>query len=71
MHDRVNMATTRSFLNVDGEVKSITLELEIDTTIIQLMHYFEIFLERMVMCRRAAEFLGCSFGLVINGTRLL
>jgi len=71
MHDRVNTATTRSFLNVDGEVKSITLELEIDTTIIQLMHYFEIFLERMVMCRRAAEFLGCSFGLVINGTRLL
>jgi hypothetical protein len=71
MHDRVNMATTRSSLNVDGEVKSITLELEIDTTIIRLMHYFEIFLERMVMCRRAAEFLGCSFGLVINGTRLL
>jgi hypothetical protein len=71
MHDRVNTATTRSFLNVDGEVKSITLELEIDTTIIRLMHYFEIFLERMVMCRRAAEFLGCSFGLVINGTRLL
>ncbi len=71
MHDRVNTATTRSFLHVDGEVKSITLELEIDTTIIRLMHYFEIFLERMVMCRRAAEFLGCSFGLVINGTRLL
>jgi metal-dependent HD superfamily phosphatase/phosphodiesterase len=71
MHDRVNTATTRSLLNVDGDVKSITLELEIDTTIIRLMHYFEIFLERMVMCRRAAEFLGCSFGLVINGTRLL
>ena len=71
MHDRVNTATTRSLLNVDGDVKSITLELEIDTTIIRRMHYFEIFLERMVMCRRAAEFLGCSFGLVINGTRLL
>ncbi len=70
-HDRVNMATTRSFLNVDGEAKTITLELEIDTTIIQLMYYFEIFLKRMIMCRRAAEFLGCSFGLVMNGTRLL
>jgi hypothetical protein len=71
IHDRVNMATTRSFLTVDGEARTIKLELEIDTTIIQVMQYFEIFLARMVMCRRAAEFLGCSFGLLINGTRLL
>jgi metal-dependent HD superfamily phosphatase/phosphodiesterase len=71
IHDRVNMATTRSFLAVDGEAHTIKLELEIDTTIIQVMQYFEIFLARMVMCRRAAEFLGCSFGLVINGSRLL
>ena len=71
IHDRVNMATTRSFLAVDGEARTIKLELEIDTTIIQVMQYFEIFLARMVMCRRAAEFLGCSFGLVINGARLL
>lgn len=71
IHDRVNMATKRSFLRVDGDAKTITLELEIDTTITSLMSYFEIFLERMVMCRRAAEFLGCSFGLVLNGTRLL
>ncbi len=71
IHDRVNMATTRSFLNVDAEARTITLELEIDTQIIQVMQYFEIFLARMVMCRRAAEFLGCTFGLVINGTRLL
>ena len=35
------------------------------------MEYFEIFLSRMLMCRRAAAFLGCEFGLVINGTRLL
>jgi metal-dependent HD superfamily phosphatase/phosphodiesterase len=71
IHDRVNMATTRSFLNVDAEAHTITLELEIDTDIIQVMQYFEIFLDRMVMCRRAAEFLGCRFGIVINGTRLL
>jgi metal-dependent HD superfamily phosphatase/phosphodiesterase len=71
IHDRVNMATTRSFLAVDGEAHTIKLELEIDTAIIQVMQYFEIFLTRMVMCRRAAEFLGCSFGLVINGSRLL
>jgi metal-dependent HD superfamily phosphatase/phosphodiesterase len=71
IHDRVNMATTRSFLNVDAEAHTITLELEIDTDIIQVMQYLEIFLDRMVMCRRAAEFLGCRFGIVINGTRLL
>ena len=71
IHDRVNMATTRSFLAVDAELRTITLELEIDTDIIQVMQYFEIFLDRMVMCRRAAEFLGCRFGIVINGTRLL
>jgi len=71
IHDRVNMATTRSSLSVDGEARTITLELEIDTAIIQVMQYFEIFLDRMVMCRRAAEFLGCRFGIVINGTRLL
>jgi metal-dependent HD superfamily phosphatase/phosphodiesterase len=71
IHDRVNMATTRSVVAVDGGAHTITLELEIDTGIIQMMQYFEIFLRRMVMCRRAAEFLGCSFGIVINGTRLL
>jgi uncharacterized protein len=71
IHDRVNMATTRSFLAVDDAARTITLELEIDTQIIQMMQYFEVFLDRMVMCRRAAEFLGCRFGIVINGTRLL
>jgi uncharacterized protein len=71
IHDRVNMATTRSQLMVDAEAHTITLELEIDTEIIQVMQYFEIFLDRMVMCRRAAESLGCRFGIVINGTRVL
>ncbi len=71
IHDRVNMATTRSLLSVDGDARTITLDLDIDTAIIQLMQYFEIFLDRMVMCRRAAEFLGCRFGIVMNGTRLL
>jgi metal-dependent HD superfamily phosphatase/phosphodiesterase len=71
IHDRVNMATTRSALLVDGRRHAITLELEIDTAIIMVMHYFEIFLARMVMCRKAAAFMGCSFEIVINGTRLL
>ena len=56
---------------MDAEEHTITLELDIDTDIIQVMQYFEIFLDRMVMGRRAAEFLGCRFGFVINGTRLL
>jgi hypothetical protein len=71
IHDRVNMATTRSFLKVDSDERTITLELDIDTDIIQVMQYFEIFMARMMMCRRAAEFLGCRFGILINGTRLL
>jgi uncharacterized protein len=71
IHDRVNMAAQRSFLRVDGERKLIELEIDIDTTISQVMEYFEIFLSRMVICRRAAEFLGCQFGLVINGVKLL
>ena len=71
IHDRVNTATERSFLSVDAQAKTITLQMEIDTEQIRLMEYFEIFLERMVMCRKAAETLGCKFGLDINGTRLL
>lgn len=71
IHDRVNLAAQRSFLKVDAEHKLIELEVDIDTKISQVMEYFEIFLSRMVICRRAAEFLGCQFGLVINGVKLL
>jgi uncharacterized protein len=70
-HDRVNYASESSFLRVDAENKTITLELKIDTNISQVMHYFEIFLPRMLMCRRAAEFLGCAFHIDINGVELL
>jgi metal-dependent HD superfamily phosphatase/phosphodiesterase len=70
-HDRLNYASESSFLRVDKEQRRITLELTIDTTISQVMNYFEIYLPRMVMCRRAAEFLGCQFGLEINESMLL
>lgn len=70
-HDRVNYASESSFLRVDAEEKTITLELTIDTEISQVMHYFEIFLPRMLMSRRAAEFLGCDFHIDINGVALL
>ena len=71
IHDRVNFASQKSFVAVNADSRTITLLLEIDTTVSQVMEYFEIFLSRMVMCRRAASFLGCDFNLVINGTRLL
>jgi metal-dependent HD superfamily phosphatase/phosphodiesterase len=71
IHDRVNYAAEQSFLRVDSAAKTITLELTIDTEISQVMEYFEIFLDRMVMCRRAAEQLDCKFKLTINGATLL
>jgi len=65
-HDRVNYAATSSFLRVDAAAKTITLELTIDTSIAPVMQYFEIFLPRMLMCRHAAELLGCEFHITIN-----
>ncbi|MHB8171567.1 MAG: HD domain-containing protein [Thermincolia bacterium] len=71
IHDRVNFAVEHSFLRVDREKRAITLELSIDTEIVPVMEYFEIFITRMVLCRRAADFLRCRFELVINGAKLL
>lgn len=71
IHDRVNYAAEKSFLRVDAQAKTITLELTIDTKISQVMEYFEIFLSRMVISRRAAKFLECNFSLVINENKLL
>jgi metal-dependent HD superfamily phosphatase/phosphodiesterase len=71
IHDRVNYAAKSSFLRVEEDKKLITLEIKIDTSISQVMEYFEIFLSRMLVCRRAAEFLGLKFQLDINGQRLL
>jgi metal-dependent HD superfamily phosphatase/phosphodiesterase len=71
IHDRVNYAAKSSFLRVEEDKKIITLEIKIDTSISQVMEYFEIFLSRMLVCRRAAEFLGLKFQLEINGQRLL
>ncbi len=71
IHDRVNYAAKSSFLRVDPENMSISLEIKIDTSLSQVMEYFEIFLSRMVVCRRAAEFLKMRIELEINGQRLL
>ncbi len=71
IHDRVNYAVTRSFLRVGEGQSSIVLELTVDTEISPVMDYFEIFLSRMMLCRRAATYLGRDFGLVINNAQLL
>ena len=70
IHDRVNYAAKRSFLRVDSEARTITLEIDIDTEQSGVMEYFEIFLSRMQMCRIAALVLDATFSLVINGTKL-
>lgn len=70
IHDRVNDAVTHSFLRVDAEGATITLELELDTTRSTVLEYFEIFLDRMILCRRAARTLGCEFRITANGTPL-
>ena len=71
IHDRVNYAATASEIKVSRKEKLITLELSVDTEVAPIMEYFEIFLPRMMLSRRAAEFLHCNFALVINNTRLL
>ncbi|HPT83007.1 MAG TPA: HD domain-containing protein [Limnochordia bacterium] len=71
IHDRVNYAVNRSFLDVDEKERLITLNITIETEYTPIMDYFEIFLERMLMCRRAAAYLGCQFKLRINDVLLL
>jgi len=70
IHDRVNYAVEQSFLRVDSDARTVSLELTIDTQISQVMEYFEIFLGRMQLCRRAAEMLDARFRLVLNGSEL-
>ncbi|MEJ7762926.1 MAG: HD domain-containing protein [Thermomicrobiales bacterium] len=70
-HDRVNYAATSSFLRVDEVAKTITLQLEIDSTMSSVMEYFEIFLPRMLMSRHAAGLLGCVFHISMNDVVVL
>lgn len=71
IHDRVNYAAVSSQLNLQKEAGTITLELTLDTEICPVMEYFEIFTERMLLCKRAAKFFGLKFGIVINGQRIM
>lgn len=71
IHSRVNYGATFSRVKIDKRKKRITLVLKIDKKVVPIMQYFEIFTDRMVYCRQAAEFLGYKFGLVINHIELL
>ena len=71
IHDRVNYSVERSALRVDPAEKTARLELTVDTGFGAVMDYFEIFMKRMVLCRRAAERLGLRFQLTINGQQLI
>lgn len=71
IHDRVNYAVEQSDLVLDREAGTLTLTLTIDTEICSVMDYFEIFLTRMVLCRKAAEFFSLKFRLFINGSVVL
>ena len=70
IHDRVNYAALSTKLTIQKEKKVIQMELELDDEICTVMDYFEIFLERMIMCRRAAERLDCKFKLIANGNKM-
>lgn len=71
IHDRVNYAVTEAKLKINPEKNLIALNLQIDEKICTMYEYFEIFLGRMVMCRRAAEILGAKFKLTANGSKIL
>lgn len=70
-HDEVNYAVTHSELRIDTENKKVILDLKIDTKICPVIDYFEIFMERTQMSKRAAKYLGLWFELIINNTNLL
>lgn len=71
IHDRVNYAVTEAVLDIDTEKRVLTLNLQIDESICTMYDYFDIFLGRMLMCRRAAELLGARFKLIANGSKIL
>lgn len=70
-HDKVNFAVTDSELVLDKESRKITLNLKIDTKICPVLDYFDIFMERTMMSKKAAQYLGLWFELNINDTNLL
>ena len=71
IHDRVNYSVQKSALQINDDKTQVTLELTVDTQFGSVMDYFEIFMQRMLLCRKAAEKLGLQFKLVINEQQLI
>lgn len=71
IHDRVNYSVTRSCLTINPEKTEIFLDMDVDTSYGSVMDYFEIFTNRMILCRKAALKLNLQFRLAINGQRLV
>lgn len=71
IHDRVNYAVTESKLKISKDKSVIALNLQIDEKICSMYDYFEIFLERMMLCRKSVEILGTTFKLTVNGRKVL
>lgn len=71
IHDRVNYSVTKSETTIEKDTGSIWLRLQVDPAFSSVMEYFEIFMARMILCRRAAEKLGLEFKLAINGQELI
>ena len=71
IHDRVNYSVTDSQLTINEDKTELVLDLTVDTTVSGIMEYFEIFMKRMLMCRKAANKLGLTFRVTINGQSLI
>lgn len=71
IHDRVNYSVTKSQLKINEEHTIVKLKLTVDTRFGSVMDYFEIFMQRMIFCRKAAEKLGLQFKLMINEQQLI
>lgn len=71
IHDRVNYAVEYSTVSFNEDKSSIILELQIDTQISSVLEYFEIFLARMLLCKRASQYLGVKFKMIVNGNNVL
>ena len=71
IHDRVNYAVEKASTKLSEDKKAVVLSLDIDIEISPVIAYFEIFLERMMLCRKACEKLGLEFTLVMNGQQVL
>ena len=71
IHDRVNYSVTKSMLKINEDKTIVKLKLTVDTKFGSVMDYFEIFMQRMILCRKAAEKLGLQFKLIINEQQLI